>query len=488
MKLVKLLLIATFSFAGLTSNAQAYIKATFVGTPQPGTCNNTVACEEYNYSGHNRIELSQNMIPIHEVQHLDTIYNFCFDVNYMDLHQFELIRSNGYSSTGSGPAGPLLPKFEFDILNYQAPSGDSIYDGQITIQFDSIVDQNIFGYDLLASFNNPDLVVHSFLDDYTVEFDSLTRGEFRFFFFDTINSSATTQNIFVGDLDPDYMDTGLQVSVNYQHSNGNCEGFIDVFAMQENSGSDMGIIWADDQNMTNFSRTSLCPGMYSFYAYEFLAGQYTGAHIDTFILTNSNTSFIDSSLYNTIPDDTLTYQIDNCSFDYNVPIDSVVYNLDTLSLTQDSLVGLFQLTIFQQLQSTYIEDTVFANVDSTTVLDIVLYCDDSTGQKLAFRSQQFMILMDSEGFIYSNNLSLDELKPSGVSIYPNPFIDELSIDSDDGSVIDVIHLLDAQGTRRIFELPRSTNVNLNLHHLSSGTYFLWYKVRGNWYQEKVVKL
>ncbi len=487
MNLFKLFLSISFLFIGLSSNAQTYIKATFVGAPQPG-CNNTVVCEVYNYTGHNRVDLTQQLTPIGEVQHLDTINNFCYGLNNGDDHEFDLVRSNGYLSTVSGPTGALLPKFEFDILSYQAPSGDSIYDGNITIQFDSIVDQNLFGYDLLASNNNPDLVVHNFLDNYTVEFDSLTRGEFRFYFIDTINASNTTQNIFVGDLDPDYLDTGLQVSVNYQHSNGNCEGFIDVFAVQENSGSNMGIIWADDQFINDFSRSDLCPDMYSFYAYEFMSGAYLGAHIDTLILTNSNNSFIDSSLYNTVPDDTLLYQINNCYYDYSLPIDSVNFNLDTISLTQDSLTALFQLTIFQQ-QSTYLEDTIYAHVDSSTVLDIVLYCYDSTGQKatLPFQSKQFLIMLDSEGSISGNGLSLAAESIPAVNVFPNPVVNELNIVSKDNMIIEAIHLLDSQGKRQLFETPRTSEVNLNVSQLSKGTYFLWYKVNNGWFQHKIIK-
>jgi hypothetical protein len=381
----------------------------------------------------------------------------------------------------------LIPKFEFDILAYQAPTADTIDDGHITIQFDSIVDQNNFGYDVLNG-NTPDSVTANFIDAYTVEFHSLNRGQFRFYFIDTINYMNTDVDIFVGDLDPDYIDTGLQVSVNYQYSNGNCEGLIDVFSFQETSGSNMGIIWADDQFITDFSRPNLCPGMYSFYAYEFMGGAYLGAYIDTFILTNSNDSFTDSSLYNTVPDDTLLYQINNCYYDYSLPVDSVYFNLDTISLTQDSLTALFQLTIYQQQQSTYLEDTIYAHVDSSKVLDIVLYCNDSTGQKASFfRSKQFLIMLNSDGFIGSNDLNLTSQSPYSVSIFPNPVIDELNIVSSDGSLIEAPHILDAQGKRQIFRTPKNSNVSLDVSRLSKGSYFLWYKMNETWYQYKVVK-
>merc|ERR1711991_458802 len=107
MKLTTLILLVSLVINGFSSNALAYLKATFVGTPQPGTCNNTVVCEVYNYTGHNNIQLTQEMIPIQEVQHLDTIFNLCFKKSFMDDHSFDLVRSNGYLSTVSGSGEAL---------------------------------------------------------------------------------------------------------------------------------------------------------------------------------------------------------------------------------------------------------------------------------------------------------------------------------------------------------------------------------------------
>jgi len=487
MHILKLIFTFTFIFFGFSSNAQAYIKATFVGTPQPETCNNIVACEVYNYTGHNKVQLGQMGTPIQDVHHLDTIYNFCYDPTYATVpYEFDLVRSNGYLGAISGPVSPILPQFEFDVISYQAPSADTIFDGNITLQFDSIVDQNNFGFDLLSG-SIPNQVTSNFINNYTIQFDSLNRGEFRVYFYDSIGNVISSFNIFVGDLDPDYIDTGLQVSVNYQHSNGNCEGFIDVFSVQETLGSDMGIIWADDYFINDHSRSNLCPGIYSFYAYEFMNGAYLGAYIDTFILTNSNNSFIDSSLYNTVPDDTLLYQINNCYYDYSLPVDSVNFNLDTISLTQDSLTALFQLTIFQQQQSTYLEDTIYAHVDSNTVLDIVLYCYDSTGQKAAFQSKQFLIMLNSQGNVAGDDLSIDFQNISAARVFPNPMVNNLTIQAENQKVIEVVHLIDAQGKRQLYRTPNASEVNLDVTHLSSGTYLLWYKVNNIWYKQQIIK-
>ncbi|MDX1651366.1 MAG: T9SS type A sorting domain-containing protein [Brumimicrobium sp.] len=487
MKSLKSILAAAFILVCLFSNAQAYIKATFVGTPQPGTCNNIVACEVYNYTGHNKVQLAEYGVHIQDVHHLDTIYNFCYDPTHTTVpYEFDLVRSNGYRGSVSGPVSPILPEFEFDVISYQAPTADTIFDGNITIQFDSIIDQTNFGFDLLSG-NIPHQVTSSFIDDYTVQFDSLNRGEFRVFSVDSTGLLNNSFNIFVGDLDPDWIDTGLQVSVNYQHSNGNCEGFIDVFAVQEHAGSSLLIIWNDTQLGYDYSISNLCPGMYSFYAYETSPVEIFSAFIDTLIITNSNASFIDSSLYNTVPDDTLLYQINNCYYDYSLPVDSVNFNLDTISLTQDSLTALFQLTIFQQQQSTYLEDTIYAHVDSSTVLDIVLYCYDSTGQKAAFQSKQFLIMLNSQGNVAGNDLSVDFQNKSAARVFPNPIVNELKIEAKNKGIIEAIHILDSQGKRQLFEVPGTSEVILDVSHLSKGTYLIWYKVNNSWYQQKVVK-
>jgi hypothetical protein len=495
MRFYKLFLAAAFIFVSLFSSAQTYIKPRFIGTPQPGTCNNTVVCEVYNVVNHNYVLLVEGLDNyLQEVQHLDTIYNFCFDTTFSQDHSFALFSSNGFYSGPYDAIPPALPRFEFNVVDYQAPTADTIRNGSITIQFDSLITNSLFNF----IFNDTEGAIlnisATYPDSYSVRFDSLSEGMLNYGLNDTTNYQIANRNyIYLGDFDREVIDTGLQVSVNYQHSNGNCDGFIDVFPTQVFPGSDMIIAWNDDQFITTLSRTDLCPGVYAFYVVETTPGIWHSGYIDTVILTNSNASFIDSSLYNTIIDDTITYQIDNCSFDYNLPIDSVDYNLDTISLTQGYLTGLFQLTIYQQQTATYVEDTVYALINSNTLLDIVLYCNNTSSfletktPTPDFQSKQFLIMLNSNGVMHGNELSLTSQSYPTISIFPNPMVNELNINSGSESTIDAIYLIDLQGKRQIFNTPKTSNVSLNVSELSNGTYILWYNINDTWYQYKIVK-
>ncbi|RYM35860.1 T9SS type A sorting domain-containing protein [Brumimicrobium glaciale] len=495
MRFYKLLLAATFIFVSLFSSAQTYIKPRFVGTPQPGTCNNTVVCEVYNFVNHNQARLvNEHDNNLQVIQHLDTIHNFCYDIGLMQDHNFALVSSNGFYPTFYVYIPPALPKYEFNIINYQPPTADTVRDGSITIQFDSVMTSSSFTSTFIDANNSLLNIVTSYPDNYTVSFDSLSEGMLYYAFQETVNNQVVNENyIYLGDFDKEIVDTGLQVSVNYQHSNGNCEGFIDVFPTQIYPNSNMMIVWNDDQVSNSFSRTALCPGMYAFHVIEASPAMWYSGYIDTIIITNSNDSFIDSSLYNVILDDTITYQIDNCSFDYNLPIDSVDYHLDTISLSQGYLTGLFQLTIYQQQQITYVEDTVYALINSNTLLDIVLYCNNTSSfletktPTPDFQSKQFLIMLNSNGVMHGNELSLTSQSYPTISIFPNPMVNELNINSGSESTIDLIYLIDLQGKRQIFNTPKTSNVSLNVSELSNGTYILWYNINDTWYQYKIVK-
>lgn len=495
MRFYKLLLAATFIFVSLFSSAQTYIKPRFVGTPQPGTCNNTVVCEVYNYVNHNHVRLAVGIDNfLQEVQHLDTIHNFCFDTSFVQDHSFALFSTNGFYPTIYSDIPPALPKYEINIIDYQAPTADTVRDGSITIQFDSIMTNFSFNTFFKDTKNSTLNIVPSYPDNYTVHLDSLSEGMLQYTLYDSVNYQYVNVNyIYFGDFDREVVDTGLQVSVNYQHSNGNCEGFIEVFPTQVYPGSNMLISWNDDQVTNSFLRTDLCPGLYAFHVLEATPAIWYSGYIDTVIITNSDSSFIDSSLYNAFLDDTITYQIENCSFDYNLPIDSVDYHLDTISLWQGYLTGLFQLTIYQQQQITYVEDTVYALINSNTLLDIVLYCNNTSSfletktPTPDFQSKQFLIMLYSNGVMHGNDLSLTSQSYPTISIFPNPMVNELNINSGSESTIDLIYLIDLQGKRQVFNTPKTSNVSLNVSELSNGTYILWYNINDTWYQYKIVK-
>lgn len=495
MRLLKLIITATFIFVGLCLTAQTYMNPRFIGTPQPGTCNNTVVCEIYNVENHNNVQLTLGLDDyLQEVHHLDTIHNFCFGIEFMQDHTFTLLKSNGFHLSFFSRVPPALPKFEFNVVDYQAPTADTIRDGSLTIKFDSTITSSLLSTTFYDSEGMQATIVTTSTDDYTLRFDSLSEGALNYHMYDTIDGQDYMNQFCFGDFDMNIVDTGLQVSVNYQHSNGNCEGFIDVFATQTVPGSHIEIVWNDDSFENGLSRTNLCPGLYAFHAIERTQLERLYGYIDTVIITNSNASFIDSSLYNTVLDDTLTYQIENCSFDYNLPIDSVDYNLDTVSLSQGFLTGVFQLTIYQQQLTTHVEDSVYALVNANTLLDIVLYCNGNTSNFLEtktpiqdFQSKQLLILLNSNGVIHGDELKLAKQSHPTISIFPNPMVNELTIETGNSSIIDVIQLFDSQGEQKIFKTPKTSNVSLDVSTLSKGTYFLWYKTNDSWYQEKIVK-
>src|SRR5690606_2031171 len=103
-------------------------------------------------------------------------------------------------------------KFEFNVVDYQAPTADTIRDGSFTIKFDSTITNSLLNTTFYDSEGMPSTIVTTSTDDYTIRFDSLSEGALSYYMYDTVDGQDYVNKFCFGDFDLNIVDTGLQVS------------------------------------------------------------------------------------------------------------------------------------------------------------------------------------------------------------------------------------------------------------------------------------
>jgi hypothetical protein len=89
--------------------------------------------------------------------------------------------------------------------------------------------------------------------------------------------------------------------------------------------------------------------------------------------------------------------------------------------------------------------------------------------------------LDAIGLIHVNGINSIEEKSKKIAIYPNPFIDNITIEIEEE--ITSVQLISISGA----VINLNTIKSLNLSRLSRGVYFLKIKTKTNFYVQKVVK-
>lgn len=461
--------------------SQSYILPRFIGEPT-NTCDNTVIIERYNFDSPSGVFLTEGQFssetPVH---HLDTIENYCFSHNWFPaINSFQVYLSNGFRKEGIGDFQAIKPNGVFQVIDYQEPSSNFINDGWITLQFDSIISNEIFNYYNLLRFTNQSSgdIDTTYIDNKTIRFINIGIGILNFGF----ESFAELDyhpyyRFYIGNTSEAFVETGLIGTINYQNADGNCAGWLDIDVEPNDPTSFLSIHWEDDI-LAQYYLNDVCPGIYRFYVSEFSnVGAPVAGWLDSVIITNDNGGYIDSSYFQNNPEDTIYHYITECDFDYFTLIDSTNFYLDTLHYDNDSLVAIFNLTVYQTGNEYLISDTIYTLLDSLTLFNLVIYCED-TVTKSIFKSQRFLIMNSANGFISvaTGTLNQEEISAaiSKTSIYPNPSNGLISIKNNNLIFNTELNVFDFSGklvyTHRMNS--HSNIIEVDLRHLQSGIYSL----------------
>lgn len=467
----KITLLSAFLFCiFLQSIGQVYCKPRLIGTPNFNSDNNTVVCEAFNLSPKGYLMRSNglNVSNSPHIYHLDTLTDFGIDTMFGDLNgSIDFYGSNGYLSHYWLFSTVVLPKFNYNISAYTAPSGTGSADGSITITFDSLVPFNSM---LFSQWNNT-LVDTTILDTHTIRFDSLANEYLQIIIGNTSDASDYLAfRIFIGDPNYLYVNTGLNMNISVVHAGNNCNGLIT--AQPSNGQPIVYNIW-DDEHYNEFTRTSLCPGVYSVYTYDLdVNAMYNNGSIDTIVITDNTTAYIDSSIFNFTIQDTSYFNSINCDFNYHLPIDSVSYSEDTLYNNGGTLIVGFSLTMYQGNTVVTISDSLSIDpVDSLIMLDVAIYCDQF---KSSFQGRRIAYLRGApeHHFYQSEELALSELGEMDYLLYPNPVEDKLHVSFPE-EVSGEISIYDTAGQLNLKrELKNEKSFDYDVNSLSKGVYFM----------------
>jgi len=468
MKKATLLLFVGFFFS-LSAIAQIYVIPKPVGTYYPASCTNTVVLEGHNITSSQYLRLTDELdSQIAGISLQDTIYNFCSYVPDSSFNNVICVsHTNGYNSINQITRSTIIqPHFNYSITAFTPPSSDTIFDGSLTITFDSASvfnDHSIF----VSQYNNGLSADTTFLDDYSLKVDSLNKGYVTFQIWNPTDTNDYCRfSIFLTDPASIFPDTGLVMSLSLHHASNTCEGWINLAPVGATYSTYN--TWSDGPyNQT--LRSNLCPGVYSAYSYE-MNGNYLKGSIDTIVITNANTSYIDSSIFLYTPQDTSYYFSENCFFDYLSPIDSVLYTEDTVVNNGGVVIVNFTMTVYQGTNFVTTSDSLVMINDSIIALDVSLYCDDF---KSTFRGQHIVYLRGAEEHhFYQNGLGFEEETLSKFELFPNPTNELLTIRFETAQNVE-LSLCDLNGSN-LFNgsFTNSLENTLKVADLPTGIYFL----------------
>lgn len=465
---MKFLLLALTSLLFVVNSfGQIYFKPTVVGTPNFYSTNNTVVCEAFNPSENGYFTATYtNGSPEATINIQDTLYNFGIDVQSGALSgRVDFFSSNGYLSHYQIYSTVIFPKFNYSVTAYTAPSSTFSMDGSLTITFDSVVPFNSM---LVSHTDNPydDTVI---IDDHTIRFDSLTIDYLQILVGNPSDAGDYADfRIYIGDPNHIYVNTGMDMNLTVIHADNDCEGML--LTQATNYQGSLYNVWSDGV-YNEFNRTSLCPGIYSVYTYDLLNGYYNLGSIDTMIITNNYTAYIDSSIFNYTPQDTAYFNYLNCDFDFNAPIDSINYTEDTLYNDGSVLIVGFEFIIYQGNNFVSLTDSLTISEDSLITMDVVLYCGLL---KSTFNGRRIAYLRGApeHNFFQNSDLGTGQLSSSVAELFPNPVVDKVHLSFFAPSSGDIL-IYDAAGKRYLNESANGVQeLNFDVSYLSDGMYFL----------------
>lgn len=476
------LVILIVLISSLSLNAQTYIKPRVIGNANVGSCNNQVVLETNNLPSHSYVTFDNvNPTPSSLVNTGDTVNNMCithpFVMNSTNQH-FHMATSNGYFvNAGVLYSSGVLPHFNYSVSNYVEPSGGwydpRSYDGQLTLEFDSAFVLGS-GYTVYAFQEEGDVNAITYPTSTSITFDNLSIGWMTVLIPSLIDSADHLETRFyMGDPNDMYKNTGLTMSLSWQHADNNCDGWVQ--AVPTNATGNTYTIW--DNGISNQTgQANLCPGMYSVYTYEVdaQANFYAGS-IDTFVLTNNSTAFIDSSIYLYAAQDTSYYNFQDCAyFDFSAAIDTLTYTEDTVYQGGGLTIVVFEMTLYQDSMTVIVSDSLVMLNDSLIHLDVVLYCDSSNPSNKAstFNGRRIAFLRGVDSHSFSQGVaSVPELNIPSVSIYPNPVEGILNISLENSSVAE-IRIYDSSGRKvHDFEMQESES-QVDLSSIGAGVYYV----------------
>jgi len=222
---------------------------------------------------------------------------------------------------------------------------------------------------------------------------------------------------------------------------------------------DGGVFVADD------SISNLCPGIHTLRVVD--------SNNDTLGVAfgvADSAHFYTNMIYNPVAIDTISFNTQNCSFDYNQPLDSIFF---TAVGMVDSNTAYYDMNVWQGgvMQQYYDTMTIEEVPLGNNMVSVVFYCGNKTISGSTYQ------IMD---YVNITSTSINELKKRNGLIYPNPSSGIFHIRMDKFKRAWIMNTLG-----EIVLESNSKDINLSL--FDSGLYFITIENEtGNQLTEKLI--
>jgi hypothetical protein len=398
----------------------------------------------------------------------DSIPDIADDNSGSSLHQFVSYALNASNLLDTLGSVCYIPKGTNFFYNYLIPNTPGLCNGGLSFTIDTIAGKylpgTLFNIGLITMPANTNTT-------YSLKFglnvlDTLCDGIYQF---------ATANFSYNGNIGeshtfrkgPTYMATTstMSVSVNpfADDSGTNCVGKARVSV----SGGSAPYLYSFD-NISGFtatdSITGLCAGVHTVFISD---TQDTIAR--NFIINNSASTINNPNPYNGPVIDTLILNHADCSFDFTIPVDSA--SLSNYSISSLNVLYI-TVQVWQAGNVTVITDSINYpfSPNSCYMLGINIYC----GSPKAFNVTSFNGIRVNDYVFFNNTVTnIINNKSSQLSVYPNPFKDELGGTINSRLTITNIELKNVIGQKIELDFKINNNVfTASTENIHEGIYFI----------------
>ena len=262
----------------------------------------------------------------------------------------------------------------------------------------------------------------------------------------------------------------MHVDVNTVSTSNSCTG--KAFAQVNQGNPPYTYHWIGFSSVVTDSITGLCEGIYTLMVVD---NNLDSAAVNYFIASDNNT-FDNTNNTGYTASDTLFSYIQNCTIDYNVPIDSSY--ITSYSLLPDSMNLAYVLSVWQNGVLTELHDTLSLDSMNVNMFIIYIYCPAKSSANVI----KVVDYVNVDKLSTVNNIKND----NQFTVYPNPAEKTIYIKTSEflGSNIEIMNV----DGKLLQQINLKSGVSqIPIDDLPSGIYFVKLRTLEDVFVRKFIK-
>lgn len=269
-------------------------------------------------------------------------------------------------------------------------------------------------------------------------------------------SCSATYTVFVGTDSTATSPLQLIITTNNESAAGACDGVVNAMV----TGGVQPYTYSYSFGGTNTPmNTGVCTGYYTVNVYDAAGDSISGL----FVITSPTTTF-DTYNYpdSTVTDTIFTGPIATCLFDFG-SIDTAFIS-STVFLGNDSLQLTWTVIDSSGINQIIADYYVGGLSQGVYTFSLSLFCGNKAIDNV-------FTLIDSY-YVQTTSLGIDDLNEEAITVYPNPFMDKITLQVPSSLVGSQFKLIDINGRVMLENTFRSEKQTLQMSELANGQYFI----------------